>query len=62
MAVQGQRAKRTPKAEPDYLKRKKWLKIRMNDDELQGMKRVADQRGLTVAELVRSVLNKGVKE
>jgi len=56
MVAVKQRARRTPKAEPEHLKRYKWLKIRTNDQELQAFKRVADQRGLTVAELVRTVI------
>ena len=50
-----QRAKRYKKVDSDKF-RKKWLKIRANDEELERYRIVAQARGLTVAELVRSVI------
>ena len=51
----GQRAKRYKKVDSDKF-RKKWLKIRANDEELERYRVVARARGLTVAELVRTVI------
>ncbi len=51
----GQRAKRYTKEDSDKF-RKKWLKIRANDEELERYRVVARARGLTVAELVRTVI------
>lgn len=50
-----QRAKRYKKVDSDKF-RKKWLKIRANDEELERYRIVAQARGLTVSELVRSVI------
>lgn len=51
----GKRANRYKKIESDMF-RKKWLKIRANDEELERYRQVAKARGLTVAELVRTVI------
>lgn len=51
----GKRATRYKKSESDMFRRK-WLKIRSNDDELERYRQVAQARGLTVAELVRSLI------
>lgn len=51
----GKRATRYKKSESDMFRRK-WLKIRANDEELERYRQVARARGLTVAELVRSLI------
>jgi len=55
MTIQGKRGNRYKKDESDMF-RKKWLKIRANDDELERYRQVAKSKGLTVAELVRTVI------
>ena len=51
----GKRANSYKKSESGMF-RKKWLKIRANDEELERYRQVALSRGLTVAELVRTVI------
>lgn len=58
MVAKRQRAKRTPKSEPREVKRVKILKVRSSEEELARFREVAEKRGLTVAELVRTVINK----